>query len=267
MMKIRCKYCNSYIEDTEEFCKICGADNPNFHKNFSGVPKTIEELQEWYKIHKLPDEYITRFFIGKNYTGARAFGIYKDTENNNFIVYKNKSDGSRAIRYNGKDEAFAVNELYIKLKDEILNQKQNNITSNYNITKQVPLCSYGSAIFFVIFLVVFLAMWIYTSKLPSRGYYLYNDNYYYYQNGSWYQYKNSSGWRNSNVPSHLKDNCSDYYKSNYYYSSYGIDDFSDSIYYEPPSSSSSSSYDDDDDYDWDSGSSWDSSSTDWDSDW
>ena len=40
-----------------------------------------------------------------------------------FIVYKNKADGTRAVRYKGTDEAYAVNELYLKLKDEILNQK------------------------------------------------------------------------------------------------------------------------------------------------
>lgn len=44
------------------------------------APKTIEELKQWYVDHKLPDENITRFFIGKNYTEKRAFGIYKDEQ-------------------------------------------------------------------------------------------------------------------------------------------------------------------------------------------
>lgn len=30
-------------------------------------PKTIEELKIWYKEHNLPDEKITRFFIGKKF--------------------------------------------------------------------------------------------------------------------------------------------------------------------------------------------------------
>ena len=61
------------------------------------------------------------FFIGIDYRQPRAFGIYQ--AGNEFIVYKNKADGTRAVRYQGTDEAYAVNELYLKLKDEILNQK------------------------------------------------------------------------------------------------------------------------------------------------
>ena len=45
-----------------------------------------------------------RFFIGEDFREARAFGIYKAGENR-FVVYKNKSDGSRAVRYDGPDEA------------------------------------------------------------------------------------------------------------------------------------------------------------------
>ena len=35
------------------------------------------------------------------------------------MVYKNKADGSRAVRYSGPDEAYAVRELYLKLKSEV----------------------------------------------------------------------------------------------------------------------------------------------------
>ena len=59
--------------------------------------KTIEELKSWYIARKLPPEETTRFFIGKNIKEPRAFGIYQD--GNKFIVYKNKADGSRAVRY------------------------------------------------------------------------------------------------------------------------------------------------------------------------
>ena len=64
--------------------------------------------------------------IGKNIKEPKAFGIYKDGRN--FIVYKNKANGQRAVRYKGTDEAYAVNELYMRLKEEILNQKSNNLT-------------------------------------------------------------------------------------------------------------------------------------------
>mgnify|MGYP004510202489 CR=1 FL=1 len=43
------------------------------------TPKTIEELKQWYNDMNLPSETTTRFFIGKNVTYKRAFGIYQDT--------------------------------------------------------------------------------------------------------------------------------------------------------------------------------------------
>ena len=121
MPQIKCEYCGSYIEETDRKCPYCNAVNRNFKRVVSGTPKTIEELKQWYENRNLPPEEVTRFFIGRDVREARAFGIYQD--GSDFIVYKNKNDGSRAIRYQGTDEAYAVNELYLKLKSEILNQK------------------------------------------------------------------------------------------------------------------------------------------------
>lgn len=247
-------------------------------------PKTIEELKQWYIDRKLPSENVTRFFIGRDYKGAKAFGIYKDEITGNCIVYKNKADGSRVVRYNGENEAYAVNELYKKLKSEIHNQKNNNprnyninngynpikYTNNYNSQrvysgKSVNLPSVAS--FIMLFVVILALVCFFFIKSPKRGYYKYNDNYYYCQNGSWYEYNDYGSWKPITVPQTLKDNYSDYYSSYSYMYSYGIDDFEDSIYYEEPTSYSSSSSDYDSDYDWDSGSDWDSDYTDWDSDW
>lgn len=65
-------------------------------------PKTIEELRQWYIDKNLPPEDVTRFFIGKNILEPKAFGIYEN-EFHEFVVYKNKADGERAIRYQGPD--------------------------------------------------------------------------------------------------------------------------------------------------------------------
>ena len=122
-MKIKCDYCNADINEYDEKCPNCGAVNVHLQRNAKDAPQTIDELKEWYKEQNLPPEQITRFFIGKNYKKPKAFGIYKDETSGNYVVYKNKDTGIRAIRYKGKDEAFAVNELYLRLKKEILNQK------------------------------------------------------------------------------------------------------------------------------------------------
>ena len=258
-------------------------------------PKTIEELNQWYIDRNLPPESVTRFFIGSNYKGAKAFGIYKDDVTDKIVVYKNKADGSRSIRYEGMDEAYAVNELYKKLKSETYNQKNNN-PENYRVNrnyinnekkyndqgiyfdsyngrayrgKSINLISVKSIL--IIYIVIIVAVCCFAMTRPRRGYYTYNDDYYYYQSGSWYLYDDKfDRWDRADVSENLRDNYSDYYSSSYYKYAYGINDFADSVYYESPSSSSESyDYDSsyDSDYDWDSSSSWDSSDTDWDSDW
>lgn len=125
-MQIKCEYCGSMIEETADKCPFCGATNNAVKRTTDKTPKTIAELQQWYQDRHLPPYETTRFFIGINYKKRKAFGIYQDGDQ--FIVYKNKANGERAIRYQGTDEAYAVNELYLKLKSEILNQKANNQT-------------------------------------------------------------------------------------------------------------------------------------------
>lgn len=273
-MKIKCDFCGSYIDDTDEKCSNCGGVNSHLVRAAIATPKTIEELKTWCKQKNIPLQQ-ARFYIGENYKGARAFGIYKDEGTENFIVYKNKSDGSRAVRYEGKDEAYAVNEIYQKLKEEMLNQKQriaqnqsnqrpsSNNRKKSNSTNKIFI--YGIVAFTII--VIFAAA-IIGDSIPNTGYYYYGNDEYYYQNGDgWYRY-NSNDWEPTEVDDTLVDNYSDYYESQSYDSDYNYDDFSDSSYYQESSSSDSSS-DSDSDWDsgWDSGSDWDSGSSDWDSDW
>ncbi len=121
MGQVKCEYCGNFIDDALATCPHCGAANAALARIVHDTPQTIEELQEWYQARNLPLEEVTRFFIGKNMKEPRAFGIYRDGKN--VVVYKNKSDGSRAVRYRGTDEAYGVNELYLRLKEEILHQK------------------------------------------------------------------------------------------------------------------------------------------------
>ena len=246
-MEVKCEYCGSLIPDDVATCPNCGAPNENMHRAADGTPKTIEELKAWYQKMNLPPAEVTRFFIGQNYLGPKAYGIYKDRDN--FIVYKNKSDGTKVIRYKGKDEDYAVNELYLKLKAEILHQKsgqtQRQAPPNYNrkLPKSTPkkiwkILIIIAAIFLMIIMIsrcgVFFPM-IFTGSGTSNSY--------------WHNY----------------DTGSDYYDS--YDNDYSYDYDYD---YDYDSNDSWDSWDSDwdSDYSWDSNDSWDSDwASDWDSDW
>lgn len=111
-MKVQCDYCGQMIPETGQNCPYCGGANSKVKRAANGIPATIAELKAYCGAHHLPLDDM-RVFIGENYQGAKAFGIYQDPATGNFVVYKNKADGSRAVRYEGNDEAYAVNELFM----------------------------------------------------------------------------------------------------------------------------------------------------------
>jgi len=258
-MKIKCNYCGNMTDETKEKCEHCNAPNENLKRVGDGVPKTIEELKQWYTAHNLPAPEVTRFFIGEDYQKPKAFGIYKNSDGN-FIVYKNKDTGERAIRYEGKDEVYAVNELYMKLKEEIQNQKNRNSKNNNKKT-------YGGdglkIIVFTMFIIMAtFAFGIITSR--NNGYYDYEGTEYYKRFNTWYIYNDNSGWSEvskDNINNNFYNNYKDYYEgSNYSDTTFGGEDIYDSKVSDSWASSTSSS-DWDSDSNWDSGSSWDSGST------
>lgn len=214
-MQVKCEYCGGYMSDKDERCPNCGAVNPQYNRSADNIPKTIEQLKDWYKAMKLPPEETTRFFIGKDTHAPKAFGIYQVGDV--FVVYKNKSDGKRAIRYEGIDEAYAVNEIYMKLKDEILRQKAHNQKKKERASSGGRSSSYSrnarvrtnvrAASFIVYFaMVVFVALFsmdiVWDALLSfgrgpdAYGYHLsetseetvyyggYSDDWWIYQNGS-----------------------------------------------------------------------------------
>ena len=271
-MKVRCDYCGQFIRDTDPVCPNCGAPNALAQRSGAGVPKTIDELRQFCAARNLPLAKM-RFFLGEDYRGARAFGIFQDEEGN-FVVYKNKSDGSRAVRYRGKDEAYAVNELYQKLRSEVMNQREHNarqqskgVPGTRPAKKRKKLLS-ARNLFLLFFLVLLLFYAISALRSPRKGYYRYNGGYYYNQLDDWYYYDGDLlEWVPAIVDEELSGNYRDYYESYSYSGDYDIDDFSDSGYYVESSSSRwRSDWDDDDDWDWGSDD-WDSGWSDWDSDW
>ena len=251
-MRIKCEYCDHYIEDTDAYCGHCGAPNANMMRSANGIPKTVEELREFCERHRLPLEQM-RFFIGEDYREPRAFGIFQDGDGD-FVVYKNKADGSRAIRYEGKDEAYAVNEIYQKLKEEMIRQRQaqrkaqappptkSGGSSNSGKGKAGKGCLIGCAAAIIICVALTIMGMILMRFDPGRfdgGQYgggsYYSDDYDSGSGGSWLWDDDDSGYNDDSGWSDFWDSWDDDW--------------------------------DDSDWDWDSGSDWDSGGSDWDSDW
>ena len=260
-MQVKCNYCGALIDDTCETCPKCGAPLSGANRTAKGQPKTIEELKAWYTAHHLPPEEVTRFFIGKNITEPKAFGIYKDG-NGDFVVYKNKSTGERAVRYKGADEQYAVNELYQRLKAEIADQKGNRPS---NVKQQPVKKKKKKGCLIAIAIVALIAMLVAIfDDTPPNGYYRYNGTQYYHQNSSWYYYDRATDdWYKSNEEIDITDKNANEYQIITHVGK----DFESTSWYDSGSHSDDDS-DWDNDSDWDSGSDdWDSGSTDWDSDW
>ena len=269
-MKVKCSYCGQYYDDNIAQCPNCGSPNEHLHRTSDAVPKTIEELKQYCEANGFTPER-TRFFIGEDYKKPRAFGIYKD-DAGEFVVYKNKADGSRAVRYRGKDEAYAVNELYERLQSEILNQKSHHVERQKQkavktVRKQQNSGIYRAVIYCVIAVVgVNLFMHAVANKFKN-GYYHYNDTYYYSLDDTWYYFDNdyNNWYPASSTPEDLTQNADEFYTSEYYDYGSGTTNFSNTDFYSDWEESRSNS-DSDSDSGWDS-SDWDSGDTDWDSDW
>ena len=117
-----CPYCGGTLRSDQKFCTNCGAENPHFVKDTPRRiqhPRTIGELKEYCAERGMPLLRM-RFFIGEDRQEPRAFGIYQNGDR--FVVYKNKDNGNRAVRYDGPDEAYAVNEIFQKLLVECHNR-------------------------------------------------------------------------------------------------------------------------------------------------
>lgn len=274
-MQRKCEYCGVAYEDSLPACPSCAA--PNEYRRATGieVPKTIEELARWYAEKNLPPEEVTRFFIGKDIHEPKAFGIYQKGED--FIVYKNKANGERAERYRGTDEAYAVNELYMKLKEEILTQKskRNNMPGSpeYNYSgagkilkkKANPLRRILLIIFAVILIPGILGG-VLSVFFSDNGYFKINGNTYYSDYDDWYVW-DTDGWYRTYKPEIVGD-YDDYQIE--YEDGRDYEDFFESPHYgddDWDTNEWDSDDWDDSDYDWDNDSDWDSGDTDWDSDW
>ena len=229
------------------------------------VPATIEQLRAFCDYHGMPLRQM-RFFVGEDFREARAFGIYRDGDE--FIVYKNKSDGSRAVRYHGPDEAYAVGELYAKLLDECHSRdlwpdgKPQGAARRRKGSKAV-LIVVILAVMAIAVAIVGFAVASDHRRHAHDGYYNLGDEGIYYRYGSdWYYEDDDYDWVLMDEDDAYDDAYADYYLGDDYDSDWGYSNFRSSDAWESIQEESRSSSDSSDDY-----SSWDSGGTDWDSDW
>jgi hypothetical protein len=279
-------------------CPNCGAANPLYVVDLPRRvtdPKTIAELQEYCAERGMPLLRM-RFFIGEDIKEPKAFGIYKDSHGD-CIVYKNKADGTRAVRYRGPDEEHAVREIYDKLLEECRSRgiyPDGKPTDTYREAPQdnygtSPVVRSGGGIFggsglskIIVVLVIIFAILIIAKGISgfSHGLFLGNlfggsggsgnysvstdyDDYNDYGGDSYYNDDDngsgSSWWWNSD------DNDNDDSGSSWWSSD---DDDDDDSWWSSDDDDDDwgSSWDDDDDWgsSWDD---WDSDDSDWDSDW
>ena len=257
----KCEYCGATLKSSDRSCPQCGAPNSNYVPDSERqifLPKTIEELQEYCAERGMPLLRM-RFFIGEDFKEPKAFGIYQDGED--FVVYKNKANGERSIRYRGPDEEYAVSELFAKLLEECHNRgiypdgkpaeaPDRNAAKAAN-RKTLKL------FFAVLFLIGITGTGFRMMAHRKDGYYVINpgDVYYHYGN-DWYTVYEDEWHEVAEFPYEVFD---DYYAGDDYNSDWGVSDFRQSEAWEKieeQHSSGSSDYDD-----------WDSGDTDWDSDW
>ena len=230
-MKIKCDWCGSWINDFDQVCPNCGGVNNNYNRHANGVPQTIEELKAWAKEMNLPLQDM-RTFIGEDYKGAKAFGIYKAETDGTFVVNKKRARSK-------------------KIEKTVL----------------TIFCLIMAALSLVAIFTGAYSIWQIDNR-PDNGYYTYEDQNYYYYHGNWYEWENDS-WRYAPDESWMESDYESYYDSYSYDSGAEYDNFQDSSYYSTYDDSSYDSDWDDDSWDsgWDSNDSWDSGYDDWGSDW
>ncbi len=264
----KCQFCGATVTSDEKQCPGCGAANPNYVAKENMIithPKTIEELKTYCAQKGMPLLRM-RFFIDENYREPKAFGIYRDGDQ--FVVYKNKSDGSRSVRYHGPDEAYAVNELYTKLLDECHNRgiypngKPSGTTGTRSSNRSIG--NKNNKWTFLIIAGIILLIMLFAAKGNTHkndGYYRKNNTVYYRYGDSWYTQTYSDWTRTSSFP---ENDYTQYYEGNTFDSDWGGESFQSSDTYRSikESEERERSSSNDNDY-----SSWDSSDTDWDSDW
>ncbi len=285
--KKQCPGCGAPVEESWSHCAQCGlelgggrfeqltfTDGAGPSPEPITRPTTVAELRQYCAERSMPLEKM-RFFIDEDYRQPKAFGIYRDGDR--FVVYKNKADGSRAVRYQGPDEAYAVNELYQKLLSECHNRGiypenfgqpggmrnrgasdagTNGSGTRFGGSGRGTMSAKTKAILIAVVAVIAVATLVFSFfSHRNDGYYRRNGGYYYRSGWTWYTVSDmSDGWYHTSVADDFADTAD--FLGDRYSGDWGITDVRQSDIWESDNDSGSDTWSD-----------WDSGGTDWGSDW
>lgn len=263
---------------------------------------SLQEYKDFVERHNIPLDTI-RFALGEDKGhDPRWFYIYQDRFTGEWVVAKNKSDGSTAERYRGNDEAKACQILFDKMEEEFNKRKYASEdtagggSGSSGSTKKRKKSHFSSFVLRFLPYLIAIPICVYAfwdgyrdthTKRPGQGYYVFHNTYddgsvwddlYYYLDSCWYYYDDEyDDWYVDSDFDYSYDDVDDYYIGSYYSSLDGYYDgeawdFDDTSYYQNYVESKDNNdnyYDDDDDDSWDSfdWGDWDSNDSDWDSDW
>jgi len=241
--------------------------------NLRNLPERVHSIQEIRDIayrENMPLETM-RFFIGVETYESRCYGIYHDYYTEEFVVYKNKADGTHVERYRGKNEEEAAQIIYDKMLEEIRQRIPRNNSGKGTGRSKKPkngLIRIGVICCIIAFVVV--AFQFISGSENSRhrqGYYVIDDDVYYYQSNHWYYFDDYyDDWYEYHD---YGDDWYDYYVDDYYFEDADNYFYNSSYYEDSYDNNWNNDSDDDCDYDWDDDDwdDWDWNDSDWDSDW
>ena len=246
--KIICRKCKTPLNPNTELahCPHCGADLTKAKAVVYRKPETLEELFDFVDRNEIPVDDLHIYLCENEKDDPKAFGIYR-TKKGEYIVYKNKPKGERQFKYRGPDEAFAVNVMYMKLRENVdfrSRPKDKNTSKSEKRQKQIRM--YRAAVAAIIVIVAAMLVNNGIQKVQVRqfgptGYYTINGTtYYHVKKSEWYVFdKNQYHWIESTDPfqtrfgSNDSVNRTDYFISETYKDEYrDIYDFSDRERYE-----------------------------------
>lgn len=241
-------------EDATEFCPLCGAPvapveepapEPAAPAQPETTPRTVEELMALCASHDVPPV-SQRFFIGADEKDTPGYGLFLD-EFGDYVFYHNHSSGDRAIRYKGRDEGYAVEEMYRRMKAAHLfyrpvARQENSSRSVHHHThssqsrhrrQQIRRRRWAIAIAAVVVLCCVAAVVLRWRALqPKDGYYHYQGRYYYLQHRQWYAYDSvMDKWGETEANPTIVANYQVYYRSTYYWEGSPVSDFCASGFY------------------------------------